>query len=153
MGRSSSLSEHRVQRYGLLAIWGLIGAGSLLIWGFTQAELPLFWAIGALAHAVLFDALLRFVGKEKRSPLDWLVISPFKAIYKALVLLNRYPAGCLPVGVLVFGGLALLDMDGGEWACVFFAVSLFLVWLRVLWNVCTSGPTTLTSDPTSDSDG
>ena len=146
MGRSSSLSEHRVQRYGLLAIWGLIGAGSLLIWGFTQAELPLFWAIGALAHAVLFDALLRFVGKEKRSPLDWLVISPFKALYKALALLNRYPAGCLPVGVLVFGGLTLLDMAGLEWACAFFAVSLFLVWLRVLWNVWTSGPT-------SDSDG
>ena len=97
-------------------------------------------------HAVLFDALIRFGTKEKRSPLDWLVISPFKALYKALALLNRYPAGCLPVGVLVFGGLTLLDMEGLEWAGAFFAVSLFLVWLRVLWNVCTGGPT-------SDSDG
>ena len=146
MGRSSSLSEDRLQRYALLAIWGFIGAGSLLIWCFTQAELPLWVAIGALVHAVLFDALIRFVCKEKRSPLDWLVISPFKALYKALALLNRYPAGCLPVGVLVFGGLTLLDMEGVEWLCAFFAASLFLVWLRVLWNVWTSGPT-------SDSDG
>ena len=146
MGRSSSLSEHRLQRYVLLAIWGGISAIALLVWCFTQALEALIFAIAPLFPAVLFDALLRFVGKEKRSPLDWLVISPFKALYKALVLLNRYPAGCLPVGVLVFGGLTLLDMEGVEWTCAFFAVSLFLVWLRVLWNVCTGGPT-------NDSDG
>ena len=146
MGRYSSLSEHRLQRYVLLAIWGSISAIALLVWCFTQALDGLIFAIAPLFPAVLFDALLRFVGKEKRSPLDWLVISPFKALYKALALLNRYPAGCLPVGVLVFGGLTLLDMAGLEWACAFFAVSLFLVWLRVLWNVWTSGPT-------SDSDG
>ena len=83
MTHLSPAQEHRRQRYALLSIWGFIAAIFLLTWCFTQALLPLVMAASILGPAVLFDILLRFVGKEKRSPLDWLVISPFPALPRA----------------------------------------------------------------------
>ena len=61
-----------------MSFWGFLGVIFLLTWCFTQALGPLFNATSVLLFAVLLDTLLRYVLKEKRSQLDWIVILPGK---------------------------------------------------------------------------
>ena len=93
MSSVNDLTQHRLQRYALLSIWGFIGGIFLLIWYLTQAFMPLIVSFSILLPARLFDTLLRYIGKEKRSPLDWVVILPFKAIWLARISL------CAPPGI------------------------------------------------------
>ena len=64
MTSSSSLKQHRQQRYALLSIWSFFAVISLLAWGFTQAFMPLIMSFSVLCIALLFDRLLGYVGKK-----------------------------------------------------------------------------------------
>ncbi|MEE3371999.1 MAG: hypothetical protein VX346_21885 [Planctomycetota bacterium] len=140
MSNSSGLAQHRLQRNGLLSIWGFIGAIFLLIWCFTQALQPLMMSFSVLFPALLLDTLLRYAGKEERSPLDWLVILPFKAIGLALEflyaplleLLCKIPLGLpLFVGVNVY--LGTLQLQGLENVFRLLGILFGLNWILILW--------------------
>ena len=140
MTSSSSLKQHRQQRYALLSIWSFFAVISLLAWCFTQAFMPLIMSFSVLCIALLFDTLLRYVGKEKRSPLDWLVILPFKAIWFALQflyaplleILCKIPLGLpLFVGVNVY--LSTLDLWGLENVFASLGAVFGLNWILILY--------------------
>ena len=140
MTSSSGLAQHRQQRYALLSIWSFFAVIFLLVWCFTQASMALIMSFSLLCIALLFDTLLRYVGKEKRSPLDWLVILPFKAIWFALQflyaplleLLCKIPLGLpLFVGVNVY--LSTLDLWGLENVFALLGAVFGLNWMLILY--------------------
>jgi hypothetical protein len=140
MTSSSGLKQHRLQRYALLSIWSFFAVIFLLVWCFTQASMALIMSFSLLCIALLFDTLLRYVGKEKRSPLDWLVILPFKAFWFAmqflyaplLELLCKIPLGLpLFVGVNVY--LSTLDLWGLENVFALLGAVFGLNWMLILY--------------------
>lgn len=140
MSSANDLTQHRLQRYALLSIWGFIGGIFLLIWCLTQAFMPLIVSFSILLPALLFDTLLRYIGKEKRSPLDWVVILPFKAIWLALVFLYAPLLEFLckiPLGLPLFVGanvyLSTLNLWGLENVFALLGALMGLNWILILW--------------------
>ena len=140
MTSSSGLAQHRLQRYALLSIWSFFGVIFLLVWCFTQAFMPLIMSFSILFPALLFDTLLRYIGKEQRSPLDWLVILPFKAIWWALQTLYAPLLELLcknPLGLPLFVGLnvylSTLKLWGLENVFALLGALFGLNWMLILW--------------------